>query len=749
MIDQELEPQHIGPYRVIQLLGKGGMGTVYEAEESGLVRRRVAVKVVRAGQFSRDVVARFGAERQALALMNHPGIAKVLHAGETVAGDPYFTMELVRGLPITEFCDAQRMSLAQRLVLFIDVCRAVQHAHQKGVVHRDLKPSNVLVMEQDGLCQPKIIDFGVAKAIGQQLTEHVLVTLSGTAIGTAAYMSPEQADTTMDVDTRSDIYSLGVMLYELMVGALPVEPREGGIHMFLAQIASRTTDPPRPSTKLITGPHSGSVAYSRRTDLRHLQRELSGDLDAIVMMAMQPDRTLRYQTAAALADDLRRHLDHQSVVARPLSTADRVLKFVRRHRVGAASAAVVAAAIVGGAVLSGVGFVRATRAERVAAQEAAASAQVTAFLTELFNVSDPGRARGDTLTARDLLARGAARVAHELSGQPLLQARLMQTLGTVHQQLGLYDEARPLFENALRIRARELGPDNVLVAEPLRGLGEIARVRGQTAVADSALQRALVIRKASQGVGNPDVINTMAALAALRYSQGRIADAESLYTTVVALDSVHGADNASRARYVRGFGVVQYQQGRYPEAERLFRRALDIQQRVLGPDHPDVGGTFNNLGGLYYQQHEYQRALESYEQARRVLEKSLGPKHPTVLGLTNNIGETLWKLKQYTQAEPMLRQVLTAKEEVMPANEVSISITLHALAGVLRDQRRFREAEPIYRRALAMREKTATTNPRPAQETLRDFAELMRQSARTAEADRLTARAEALQPTKK
>jgi len=749
MSESQLEPERIGPYRVIQLLGKGGMGAVYEAEESGPVRRRVAVKVVNAGQFSGEVVARFEAERQALALMNHPGIARVLHAGATDAGDPYFTMELVRGLPITEYCDLQRLALAERMLLFIDVCRAVQHAHQKGVVHRDLKPSNVLVMEQDGLRQPKIIDFGVAKAIGQQLTEQVLVTLSGTAIGTAAYMSPEQADTTMDVDTRSDIYSLGVMLYELMVGALPLDPPQGGLHMFIAQIASRTTDPPRPSTKLITGPQSGSIAYSRRTDIKRLQRELSGDLDAIVMMAMQPDRTLRYPTAASLADDLRLHLDHQPVVARPPSTADRVLKFVRRHRVGAASAALVSIAVAGGAVLAGIGFVRATRAERIAAQEAATSAQVTAFLTDVFSVSDPGRARGDTLTARDLLARGAARVSRELSGQPLLQARLMQTLGTVHQQLGLYDEARPLFENALRIRERELGPDNLLVAEPLRSLGEIARVRGQFASADSALQRALAIRKASLGVGNPDVISTMATLATLRFSQGRIADAESLYTTVVALDSVYGTDNASRARMLRGLGVVHWQQGRNGDAERLFKRALDIQQRVLGSDHPDVGGTLNNLGALYYQQKEYQRALESYEQARLVIEKSLGPRHPSVLSVTNNIGETLWKLKQFSQAEPMLRQVLALKEAVMPANEVSISVTLHALAGVLRDQRRFREAEPIYRRALAMREKTAATNPRPAQETLRDFAELMRQSGRTTQADRLSARAETLQPAKK
>ena len=371
-----------------------------------------------------------------------------------------------------------------------------------------------------------------------------------------------------------------------------------------------------------------------------------------------------------------------------------------------------------------------------------------AFLIELFSESDPGRARGETLTARDLLALGAKRV-ERLSAQPLLQARLMQTLGTVHQQLGLYDDARPLFENVLRIRERELGPTDVLIAEPLRGLGEIARMRGFLPVADSALQRALDIRTAKQSIGHPDVINAMAQMATLRFSQRRLADAESVYRRVIALDSAHGADNAVRGRYLVGFGVVLFQQGRYPEAERLFRRALDIQQRVLGPDHYDVGGTLNNLGGVYYEQNEYQHALQSYEQARPVLEKSLGPKHLNVVGLVNNIGETLWKLKQYTQAESMLRQALDAKKELAPGDEGSISTTLHALAGVLRDQHRFREAEPIYRSALAMREKTQTTDPGPAQETLRDFAELMRQSGRAAEADRLIARADSLRPAKK
>ena len=743
-------PERVGPYRVIRLLGQGGMGSVYEAEETGPVRRRVAVKVVRSGVSSREVLARFETERQALALMNHPGIASVLAAGTTESGEPYFSMEIVRGLPITEYADAHRLTLEQRLTLFIAVCQAVQHAHQKGVIHRDLKPSNLLVTEAEAGPQPKVIDFGIAKALGQRLTEHTLVTTAGLAIGTAMYMSPEQADPVgIDIDTRADIYSLGVVLYELLVGELPLEPGSQGVYAFLARLARRETDPPIPSARFQASTLTDPIAHTRRTDPTKLRRALRGDLDWIVMRAIHPERAQRYETANGLAEDLRRHLDHQPVTARPPSTRYRVEKFVRRHRVGVIATGVVTAAIIGGSVLATIGFVRARRAEHMAAEEAATAQQVTAFLMELFSVSDPGRSRGDTLTARELLSRGANRVYTGLTDQPLLQARLMQTLGSVHQALGMYVEARPLFDSAVQIRERELGANDLLVAEALRGVGEVARRTGDLSLADSAFTRALAIREAALGPEHVDAASILGALAALRYAQGNLTQAESLYTRVIPLDTrLRPPNDPTLLRNLNGLAVVHWGQGRYADAEPLFLRVLETQVRSLGPDHYDVGGTLNNLGGLYYQLGRYDDALRHYERARPVLEKSLPPTHPTLFGLYNNIGETYWKLKRYSEAEALLRQSLATKERVLVPGHASIATTLHALAGLLRDEGKYRDAEPYYRQALEIRDKTAATNPLPAIETLKDYAELLRRSGRPADAARLDSRAERLQAAK-
>ena len=735
-------PKRVGPYRIIQVLGEGGMGVVYEAEETEPVKRRVALKLVRAGHDTREVLARFDAERRALAVMNHGCIAKVLSAGTTEQGQPYFAMELVRGLPITAYCDARRLSVRDRLSLFISVCEAVQHAHQKGVIHRDLKPSNIMVGDEDGHPAPKVIDFGIAKALGPATS--ATLTMGGMAVGTAAYMSPEQADAgQLDVDTRADIYSLGVMLYELLVGHLPVDPNAMGLFVFLAKLVSGNVTPPTPSAALLTVEREReTVAHMRRTDFRHLRRELKGDLDWIVMKAMQPDRALRYETANGLATDLRRYLADEPVIARPPSATYRLSKFVRRHRVGVFAAGAILVSVVASAVVATVGYVRATRAEHRAASEAEAAKQVTNFLVDLFRVSDPGESRGNTLTAREILDRGTKRVTTELAAQPLLQARIMQTMGTVHAQLGQYGPARALLTDVLRTRELALPADDPLVGETLAALGEVARSRGDAAEADRLLSRALAIRQKAFGSEHIDVATTLASIAALRWKQGRAADAESLYKRVLILDrKVRTEADPRTARDMRGLAAVYLSQKRYGEAEALWKETLALQERTLGRDHPDVGSTLNNLGGLYYNTGRYDDARTYYQRARPIIEKTLGPAHPSNASIWNNLGEVEWKLKHHRESEILFRQALELKERSLTADDPSIAVTLNGMAGVLRDQGRYDEAEPLYRRALAIREKAFGATHPDVGETLRDYAALLRRAGRTAEAEQMLVRA--------
>jgi tetratricopeptide (TPR) repeat protein len=719
------------------------MGVVYEAEQTDPVRRRVALKVMRAGLDPGQIVSRFEAERQALAVMSHPGIAKVLDAGTTESGLPYFVMELVKGLPITEYCDTRTLPTRERLELFMSVCQAVQHAHQKGVIHRDLKPSNVLVAEHDGVPEVKIIDFGIAKAIGLQLTEKTLVTELGQTMGTAAYMSPEQAEASgLDVDTRADIYSLGVLLYEILVGQLPVDPATLGVHAFLALLVVRETNPPTPSARLHSlGPRREQIALSRRTSAVHLRRQLRGDLDWIVMKAMEPDRTRRYETASALAADLRHYLAAEPVSARPPSGAYRLGKFVRRHRAGVAAGVVAVLALALGATFATVGMMRATRAQRSATQEAAAARQVTDFLVGLFRVSDPGEARGGSVTARELLDSGAQRVSQQLAGQPALQGRIMHTMGTVYTALGLYAEAGPLLEDALRVREHALGPDDPAVAETLVALGDVARERGDYAAADRYYARALSIRQTALGPDDETVAGTLYSIAVLRFRQGRNAEAESLYTRVLAVDErALASDDTLRARHLMGLAVVYWSQGRYAEVAPLLQRTLDIQERSLGKDHPAVAATLNNLGALYWTEGRYADALPLYERTRAIWERTLGPNHPDVAAVLNNLAETYWKLRRFDEAEPLFRRSLAIKERILLPTHPDIAVTLNSLAGLLRDEGRYREAEPLYRRALAIRTRAFGENSDVA-ETLRDYAVLLRRTGRAGEAAALEARA--------
>jgi eukaryotic-like serine/threonine-protein kinase len=736
-------PERIGPYRILGILGEGAMGVVYHAEETDPVRREVALKVVRPGIGSREVIARFEAERQALAVMSHPGIARVFSAGATETGQPYFAMELVHGLPITAYCDLRKLSVARRVELFIGVCQAVQHAHQKGVIHRDLKPSNVLVTEHEGRPYTKIIDFGIAKAVGSHLTPESVITRWGQAIGTPAYMSPEQAASPgLDIDTRSDIYSLGVMLYELLVGRLPVDPDAIGLNAFFARLASGDTNPHIPSQRARDlGRDEPVIAESRGIHSGHLAGQIKGDLDWIVMKALEPDRSRRYETANGLAMDLERHLSDDPVSARPPTTLYRFSKFSRRHRAAVVAAAIVTVVVAASAIVSTVGLLRARRAEQRAEREAAANRELATVVQDALRAFDPKAPRANAITAREILDRGAERIRQSLGDQPLVQAEIDQTIGTVYSSLALYDPARSLLESALRTRERELGPNDLSVAQTLESLGNLGRLRGDFPDAELRLQRALAIRRRTLAPGDPALISTLAGLATLRIKQGRNAEAESLYTQVLAIEERDADRSAPQfATHLRNLAVVYWGEKRFAPAESLLQRALAIQEKTLAADHPDIASTRNNLAGVYWSLGRYADALPMYQEAMASLERTFGPSHPTVASAVSNVGETLWKLKRYSEAEPLLRRALAIKEQTLTPGEPSIAITLNALAGVLRDEQRYAEAEPLYQRALAIREKAFGSKNATVAETLSDYADLLRRTGRTKEAADLAAR---------
>ena len=741
-------PNLIGNYRIVQKLGEGGMGEVYEAEQTEPIRRRVALKIIKWGMDTKQVVARFESERQALALMNHPHIAKVFDAGATEQGRPFFVMECVKGIPVTEYCDKHRLNNSQRLELFVQVCDGIQHAHQKGIIHRDIKASNVLVMIQDGTPVPKIIDFGVAKATAQPLTEKSVFTEMGQLIGTPEYMSPEQAEMSgLDIDTRTDVYSLGVLLYELLVGALPFETedlRSVGFDEIRRKI--REEEPPKPSTRLTTpGFDTTHASKNRQTDLSALTKQLKGELDWITMKAMAKDRTQRYASTSELAADVTRYLRHEPVMAGPPSAMYRLRKYVRRHKVGVTAAALVIAAMIIGITGTTIGLLKAVNAERKAREEAETAQRVSDFLVSLFQVSDPSEARGNTVTAREILDKGAGKIEQELRDQPRIQSRLMETMGRVYRNLGLYTLAAPILEKSLSLKREVYGENHPEVAAGLHTLAVLYDTQGKYQEAESFFRQSLVIKEKIFGQDHPEVARSLNSIAVVNWNQGKYAEAEPLFQRSLAIkEKTLGPDDPEVGNTLTNLGVLFHLQGKFDKAEPLFKRALAVSEKALGEDHPDVAGSLNNLGSLYEDMGRREEAEPLYERALAVWEKALGPEHSDVGIALHNLANLYRDQGKYDRAEPYYERSETIFKKALGEGHPYVAYSYREKANLFRDQEDYERAEGLYKRALDIFEKSMGPNHLNVAETLEQYARLLREADRVGEAESCEKRAKAI-----
>jgi serine/threonine protein kinase/tetratricopeptide (TPR) repeat protein len=771
----------IGVYRLIHRVGVGGMGEVWLAEQHEPVRRRVALKLIKLGMDTAHVVARFEAERQALALMEHPAVARVLDAGSTAAGRPYFVMEYVPGVPITEHCDRNKLSTRERLELFLEVCRGVQHAHQKAVIHRDLKPSNVLVAMQDERAVPKIIDFGIAKAIAQRLTERTLYTEHGEMIGTPSYMSPEQIDPSgQDVDTRADVYSLGVMLYEILVGARPFPPAyqlEGGIDQLRRKILEE--DPKRPSTRLGTldPADSGATASRRGVDVPTLRRQLRGELDWIVMKALEKDRTRRYGSPAELAADIENYLHDKPVLAGPPSTRYRARKFVRRHRIGVAFASAGLVALIAFAVAMAVQSARVARERDRANREATTANRALTFLTDLFEVSNPGEARGNAVTAREILDRGAARI-EELHDEPVVQARLLETLGRVYESLGLSAAALPLSERALKLRREVLGPDhpdavlslddvgNILqslgkldeaeayvreslerrrrtlgndardTATSMNNLGLLLRAQGKLDEAATILRECLDTKRRILPKDDPEILPTLNNYALVLQNLGRYAEAEPYFRDLVdGCRRIEGADHPHTLTALANMGLLLQSEGKLDEAERCFREVLDTRRRVLGNDHQQTLLSAYLVAFVLRSEGKLDEAEGYFRESLDGSRRTLGPDHPRTLMSIHGMGLLRHAQGRFPEAESYFRDALAARRAKLGDDHNDTIDSIQGLAWVLLDERKLDEAAALYGEAIERSTRTLGTEHFTTLNAVAGLADVRVAQGRAAEAE--------------
>jgi serine/threonine protein kinase/tetratricopeptide (TPR) repeat protein len=689
--------RHVGPYRLLDVLGEGGMGVVYRAEQTAPIQRQVALKLVPFGMDTSQVLARFEVERQALALMNHPFIAHGLEAGAGEDGRPYFVMELVDGEPITDYCARENPPLVDRLRLFLQICEAIQHAHQRGIIHRDLKPSNVLLTKSGTTVVPKIIDFGIAKAVGDAASTPVLTTQRGQIVGTPEYMSPEQAGVIdAGLDTRSDVYSLGVMLYELVTGRRPYELAKR-THVELER-ALRT--PPLPPSQVVNAGTSS-----------HWQSQTFRDIDAVVLMAMERLPDDRYASVEQLASDVRAIIEVRPVRARVHSWSYRTQKFVRRHAASVATAAVMAGVIAAGIV----GIVqqrnRAIASEARAIDEAARArteadkaSAVATFLTDLFRESDPANARGRVVTARELLDRGAAQLSNGLSAHDAVRAELMHTIAGVYRALGLFDEAERFSTGALTLRRELFGSEHPDIAASLDDLGQIARDRTFYEQAVRLHREALVMRRTLLAHDHPDVAQSLSNLALALRERGEYVEAEQLAREALDIRRRRlGSDHPDTLVTTNVLGDIQSSTGKFADAERSYMFVLEARRRLLPPDHPRIAVSLNNAGDAAHRSGRLFDAEKLYREALNIRRRILDPDHVDATASMVNLAAVLQALGQLDEAEALFREALAADRRRMGNQNMDVAIDLNNLGSLLEERGQLAEAGRLYEESRAIR----------------------------------------------
>jgi eukaryotic-like serine/threonine-protein kinase len=702
----------LGAYTLLSPIGRGGMGTVWLAERSdGRFERRVAIKFLNFA-LGGGGEERFTREGRILARLAHRHIAQLLDAGVSTTGQPYLVLEYVDGDPIERYCDEHALDVHARLRLFLDVLDAVAHAHASLVVHRDVKPSNVLVTS-DGCV--KLLDFGIAKLLEADDRGAVSVlTVEGATALTPAYAAPEQV-TGQPVSTATDVYALGVLLYVLLTGRHP---------------AGERMQSPADLVKAIV-----DIEPSRPSDVvARLRRLLRGDIDTIVSTALKKHPAERYPSVASMADDVRRHLRHEPIGARPDSIVYRSIKFVRRHAIGVAAAAIALCALL-------MGLVGTMWQARVASTQARRAEAAQSFLLSVFRVSDPSESKGRSITAREVLDLGAKRIETELADVPELQADMRTLVGRVYTQLGLYGDARPLLDGALDARRRLYGPDRVEIAESLDALGVLQRRQGDYAGAERTIREALAIFEDTVGASDPRAIAALNHLADVQLAKSEFDAAERTAQQALALGrATFGDDDPSLAESLTHLASASRRQGQLERGATLEEEALRLRRARFGDNHPDVVLNLAGLGLSMFDLGKYDDAERFYRQALASAQNTLGADHPDTLEIMGNLAAVLSQRGNAVEAEPLLRGVLSARRRHLGNGNPALVQHLAILATALRRLHQYREATSLYREALSITERHLGSEHLEAAKNLHDLAALLIETGELSEAEPLLRR---------